>query len=416
MRLVHLDSKTLLQARASSVLALDASAFSGGVTIQSAAAATSVERNVAVVPVIGPMAQRGIDGLCGSVDGYDRLSARFAAAAADPEIGAIVLRIDSPGGDVAGLEEAVASMRRAKGDKPVYAFVDELAASAAYWIAAGAADEIYAPVSGRVGSIGCIGAVVDETAALAAAGLSVTLIREPEGKADGHPAGPVADLAIERATESVRAAASRFYAAVSGYRGISTDKIRALNGAVFGAETAMSAGLIDGVENFESVINRALLAIAERQKMDEKLKEAAAAMAAADSVFASARAVTGKDSAESIIGALHAHAQAFARVQELELKLAAESAARDAAAKAQLIAQLKSDKKLTACQVPWAESLSAEALKSYAAVAVSFGGPSVEDAKQVSMEPTIEAALKKFGLTADDYKKAREIELASGGF
>lgn len=294
-RTFRLDASALAQARASSVLALDPSRWGGVMTLPERAPATwfsdKVENthlvraamadmedgdgpdsngdsseqtmlvdvpgtSVAVVSIDGPLAQRAIYDLCGYVDGYDAVSARVCEALASPYVGALVLRISSPGGDVAGLEAAVSRMRSAAdaSGKTVLAFVDECAASAAYWIAASVADRIYLPQSGMVGSIGCFATLVDQTEELKQAGIAVEIVRDPPGKAESHPLGPVSDLARERAQTMVSAVTARFTAAIASRRGIAAKDVTDLNGAVVEGSAAVAAHLADGINTLEGVI------------------------------------------------------------------------------------------------------------------------------------------------------------------
>lgn len=254
-RRVRLDAKALLTAGASHVLALDPAAMGTTVALDDPKP-VETRGAVALVSVRGPLAQRAISDLCGYVDGYDAIAARFVAALHDPRVDAIVLVVDSPGGDVAGLEECIRRMSTAReaSGKPIAVYVDELAASAAYWMASGVSSLIYGPTSCRVGSIGVIGAVVDETKALEMEGIAVTLIRDPAGKADAHPAQPLLELAKRRVGESVAAHAGRFYDAVAATRKIPTSKVRGLDGAVLGGPAAVSAGLLTGVMSLEGVV------------------------------------------------------------------------------------------------------------------------------------------------------------------
>lgn len=279
-----LDHKLLAQHRAGRVLALDARAIGSSVVLhatrpsarsalaQPATSTTAAEPiSVAVVDIIGPLAQRGESQLCGFVDGYDWIGERLGAALEEAD--AVVLRIDSPGGDVAGLAEAVRRMRAAveAAGKPVVAYVDELAASAAYWIAAGVADEIVIPPMGSVGSIGSFGVLVDITKSLELEGTAVTLVRDPEGKCEAHPAAPITDLARERLGSEVQAATARFVDAIATRRELSANVLRALNGAVLHGADAVRAGLADRVGTLEDVI-RGASAPRERAQMSTKTK------------------------------------------------------------------------------------------------------------------------------------------------
>jgi ClpP class serine protease len=276
-RVVQLDAAALLRVRASQVLAVTGDVFASGVEL-SARAPGKLEptaEGVAVLRIDGPLAQRSYaESACGYIDGYDAITARLYAALGDSSVGAAVLVIDSPGGDAAGLEEAIGRMRAAResSGKPVFAYVDELAASAAYWIAATVADKIYVPAMGAVGSIGCIGAIVDSSDMLEQQGMKVTLIRDPDGKAESHPAGVISDLAIERQTAVVAEYTSRFVAAVGHARGIDAAALRELNGAVLHGAVAVRARLADKVGSLEQTIRSAAKAGAKAQRDREEMQ------------------------------------------------------------------------------------------------------------------------------------------------
>ena len=95
-------------------------------------------------------------------DSYESIVKRVGSAfESDPKPSAVVLRISSPGGVVAGLNECVKKLQRmSKGAKiPLIAYADELAASAAYAMCC-ACSEILLPPSGIVGSIGVISTMI----------------------------------------------------------------------------------------------------------------------------------------------------------------------------------------------------------------------------------------------------------------
>ncbi len=104
---------------------------------------------LAIVHVRGPLEHH--DDPCS--DSYDAIVARTEEAFACEEAKAVVLRIDSPGGVVSGLSSAVDRLRqcaKASGKRFV-AYVDEMAASAAYALSC-SCDEIILPKSAIVGS------------------------------------------------------------------------------------------------------------------------------------------------------------------------------------------------------------------------------------------------------------------------
>lgn len=265
-----LDARTVVRHRAGRVVAFDASSIGHSFPATDGPKATEIRplgpgsgpklssATVAVVSIMGPLAQRA-ETFCSYVDGYDSITDRVCSALNDPEVSGVVLRIDSPGGDVAGIEESIRTIVecRDRSGKKIATYVDELAASGAYWLAASISNAgIFAPKSGRVGSIGCYSVFVDEREALAKDGLAVRMVRDPGGKDAANPIDPVADLALARMQDEVTGIAVRFYSAVSASRGIPVESVRSLNAAVLGAESAKTAGLIDDVATFEGVIGR----------------------------------------------------------------------------------------------------------------------------------------------------------------
>jgi hypothetical protein len=96
----------------------------------------------------------------------------------NPAVKAIVLEIDSPGGQVAGVGEIANRIFAARGVKPVVAYVSNQGCSAAYYIASACERVVMAP-SAMVGSIGTI----------------LTLDTRKRGRADHDRLGPVPEQA-----------------------------------------------------------------------------------------------------------------------------------------------------------------------------------------------------------------------------
>lgn len=275
-RRIEVGPAQLAQAGASELLALDPRVLAAGgyVEIPEAAAPVETTQGVALIPIEGPLAQRASEGLCGYLEGYDALGARIAAALGDPNVGAVVLRVNSPGGDVAGLEQAIGRIRaaRERAQKPIYAFVDETAASAAYWLAATVCDGgIWTPAAAQMGCLGVLGVAVDRSAQLAAQGIKLVVAAAPAGKAEQAPGGPVTEETAKRMGEKVAATWSRMVASISGAREALTPKaLQALDAAVLVGAAAVAAGLADGVvEGLNEVIDMATAEVARRSSMDK---------------------------------------------------------------------------------------------------------------------------------------------------
>ena len=97
------------------------------------------------------------------------------AAVADPEVDSILLEIDSPGGEVDGTFDLADEVFEARGKKPIVAVATETAASGAFALAS-AADRLFLPRTGRVGSVGVFALHVDQSVRDANQGIKVTHI------------------------------------------------------------------------------------------------------------------------------------------------------------------------------------------------------------------------------------------------
>lgn len=221
-----------------------------------------------VVTIEGPLEQRS-----SWWDGYDAILERFRAACGDANTETVVLRLDSPGGECAGLYECVRMMREAKAasGKRVVAYADESAYSAAYALAC-VADEIYLPSSGGVGSVGVIAVCLSQARLLAEIGIDVAVIHAGARKADCHPAMPLSDEAIAGVQADVDELARMFRELVASSRGVDADEIAALEAGCFMGEEAIGAGLADGVMGFDELLE---LLNKEEADMGENAKKGA---------------------------------------------------------------------------------------------------------------------------------------------
>ena len=224
--------------------------------IRAAAARPGARRvagEVAVLPLLGVMSQRG--GM--STAGTDAYARDVEAAAANADVSAIVLEIDSPGGEVYGVDEAAAAVRRAKAAKPVVAAVNSSAFSAAYYLAS-AASEILVTPGGEAGSVGVYAAHEDWSRAVDEMGITVTLVSAGEGKVDGNPYEPLSEEALADMKATVARYYGMFVDAVSKGRGVSAKKVREdWKARSYGAKDAVEIGMADAVGTVDDAIRRA---------------------------------------------------------------------------------------------------------------------------------------------------------------
>lgn len=112
---------------------------------------------LAATPAVGAEPKVAIIRLSGGIDGgtANEVAAQIERARSNPQIEAIVLRINSPGGGAAASEQLYLTIARAAKEMPVIVSVNAIAASGAYY-AAVAADHIYVKPSSLIGSVGVI--------------------------------------------------------------------------------------------------------------------------------------------------------------------------------------------------------------------------------------------------------------------
>lgn len=205
----------------------------------------------AVVTVRGPLSYESF-----MFDSYSAIKARVAAAA-QSEAPIVLLRISSPGGDVAGAfdcAKAVRSIVHAAG-KTYIAYSDSDACSAAYALMC-TADEACSSESAKIGSIGAVAQYVEETAADKAKGLSFTTLTTGARKADGNPHIPMSDDTREALQSMIDQAGEQFFALVAEHRPLSVAKIKGLQAGVFMGPAAKAIGLIDDLYSWEELLER----------------------------------------------------------------------------------------------------------------------------------------------------------------
>lgn len=218
-----------------------------------------VVAGVAIIPVAGTLVHKlGTLRPYSGMTGYDGIRQNFLMAINDPAVKAIMLDIGSPGGEVSGCFDLVDTIYKARGSKPIWSILSESAYSAAYAIAS-AADRIYLPRTGGVGSIGVIWMHMDWSKALTSAGFKVTFITYGERKADGHPEIVLSPEALASYQADIDLMGELFVETAARNRNIPAQTIRDTQAATYMGAAGVSLGLADGVMAPDAAF-RALLA------------------------------------------------------------------------------------------------------------------------------------------------------------
>jgi ClpP class serine protease len=237
------------------------------------------QSEIAVVDICGPLTHH-TDYWS---DSYDDTRARVQLACADAKCKAIVLRVNSPGGEASGCFQAARDIRAAclAARKPIYAFIEN-ASSAGYALASAAASITLADTA-VVGSIGILYARQDISAQNAARGVRVALITSGARKADGYVDNPITDAELAETQAIIDSTARVFFQLVADMRHIPPDRVAAMQGRSFHGQAAISAGLADQVGSFDSLLARiagalskGTVAMSDYERAKELLEKAAA--------------------------------------------------------------------------------------------------------------------------------------------
>lgn len=210
------------------------------------------ENSIVVIPIIGIISK--YDQACGPLGTRTRIQ-EMEAYDQDPNVVAMILRIDSPGGEgyaAMAMAEAIQSM-----NKPVIAYVDDLAASAAYIIAS-AADRIYANAErAEIGSIGTYVLLADYREQWKKQGIK---IHEIYAKASTEKNQEYRE-AIDGKPEALRERVSFFNDGVLNsvglFRGdrLKEDIDKWGKGKIFFAKESKQIGLIDEIMPFKQAVD-----------------------------------------------------------------------------------------------------------------------------------------------------------------
>lgn len=211
---------------------------------------------IAVVDLRGPIALGMGGGLRdGTADGVLR---RLRELREQSEVKAVVLRINTPGGTVASVQEIHGAVLALKGDgKKVVASLGDIAASGGFYVAA-AADRIVANPGSLVGSIGVVFHLMNFEELTKKIGVQATVIKSGAMKDMGSPYRPLSAEERRVFEGLVASAYGQFLEAVARGRKMPLDQLRPLaDGRVFTGEQARAAGLVDALGSYDDALKEA---------------------------------------------------------------------------------------------------------------------------------------------------------------
>ncbi|MBI2817352.1 MAG: S49 family peptidase [Acidobacteria bacterium] len=208
--------------------------------------------SVAVLNIIGPIFRYDnlIAQLVGGIS-VQTLARGLGVALEHPKIKSILLNIDSPGDELAGISNLSKTIIQARSHKPVWAYVGNIAASGAYWLAS-AAQKIVVADTSALGSIGVIATIRDDVAVQGGAKTyrfisSVSPFKRPDLETD-EGRGTMQEMVDDLGHVFVNAVARN--------RGTTTENVIADFGRGFlrTAKKAVVVGMADKIGTFEGAL------------------------------------------------------------------------------------------------------------------------------------------------------------------
>lgn len=179
-----------------------------------------------------------------SSDAYRALLRRLER---DDAVSAVVLRVESPGGDALASDLLWRSVRRLAAAKPVVASMGDVAASGGYYVAA-AAHAIHAEAATLTGSIGVVGGKLDLAELFRRVGVAQEAVERGARAgllAPGRALSPDERAAVRG---EIRAVYELFLDRVAEGRGLARDAVHAVaRGRVWSGRRALDAGLVDAL-------------------------------------------------------------------------------------------------------------------------------------------------------------------------
>ncbi|TIS37512.1 S49 family peptidase [Mesorhizobium sp.] len=213
-----------------------------------------IRGNVAILDVAGPLFKKAnLFVAFSGATSYEILRRDLQAALDDRAVDAIMINVDSPGGEANGCDELAAAIYAARGKKPITAFVSGMACSGGYWIAS-AADRVIVSDLAVLGSIGVVLGITDRKKADERNGIN--RIEFVSSQSPGKRPDVETDEGKARVQKMVDDLATVFVSAVAKHRKVDAGTVvkKFGGGGVEIGANAVALGMADEVGQFEAAL------------------------------------------------------------------------------------------------------------------------------------------------------------------
>ena len=175
----------------------------------------------------------------------------------DPAVKAIVLRIESPGGEIEPCQEILLEIERVKETKPIVVSMGGIAASGGYYIST-QADKIVALPTTQTGSIGVISQLINVEGLLEKLGIQIETFKGGKYKDMYWGFRELMPEEEEIMQEMIDEYYEQFIDVVAEGRGLSKEDVRDLaTGQLYSGAKAKELGLVDELGDLDTAINLA---------------------------------------------------------------------------------------------------------------------------------------------------------------
>ena len=210
-----------------------------------------VQDGVAIIPVQGTLVHKfGYLNPTSGMTGYDGILQRSAMAFSDDKVKAVLMDLDTPGGEVSGCFDASRAMRRLAdaAGKPLWSLCYDMHCSAGMALASSAHRRLITE-TGVAGSVGVVMAHASFEQKLAEDGIAVTLIHSGAHKVEGNPYQNLPEDVLARFQTETDALRTEFSQLVADHMGMTLEEVLATEAATYRGKAAIDVGFADELVN-----------------------------------------------------------------------------------------------------------------------------------------------------------------------
>ncbi len=214
---------------------------------------------IALFSINGPM----MKSVASMSDGTStvRMRQQIRAARKSPGVKAAFLQMDTPGGTVRGNQDLADEVAAFAAMKPIYAFVEDMTASAGVSVASQATKRFANNASALYGAMGTYAVLQDMSGMAEKLGVKVHVIKAGEHKGAGTPGTEITEAQIEEAQRIVNSLNDNYLGLIARGLNKPLESIRAFaDGRVHPASVAVTMGLIDGIQSADETYSQLVAA------------------------------------------------------------------------------------------------------------------------------------------------------------